>query len=233
MKLYTFDGSPTSRVVLLFCAEEGIEFEKVDVDLLAGAHLSEKYKQLNPCSFVPVLEDGDFRLTESSAILKYLADKYESKAYPRDLKRRAKIHEAMDWLNTSLYRVMGYSFIYPQLYAHHRHEPEAANRATIEWGRQRTLQYLELLDQHWLGNHPFLCGDELTLADFFGAPLLGQFDLLHLSLARLQNVARWMSNMRELKTWNAVHHVHQGYAASLAGREVVALWDERSGAEVT
>src|SRR4051812_8911995 len=79
MKLYTFDGSPTSRVVLLFCAEEGIAFEKVDVDLLAGAHLSEKFKQINPCAFVPVLEDGDLRLTESSAILKYLADKSESK----------------------------------------------------------------------------------------------------------------------------------------------------------
>lgn len=233
MKLYTFDGSPTSRVVMLFCAEEGIKFEKVDVDLLSGAHLSEQYKQINPCGFVPVLEDGDLRLTESSAILKYLADKYESKAYPRDLKRRAKIHEAMDWLNTSLYRVMGYSFIYPQLYAHHRHEPEAANHATIEWGRKRTLQYLELLDQHWLGDKRFLCGDELTLADYFGAPILGQFDLLQIGLSRLPNVARWLSNMRELKTWNAVHHVHQAYAASLAGREFVALWDERSGAEVT
>lgn len=231
MRLYTFDGSPTSRVVLLFCAEEGIEFEKVDVDLLSGAHLSEEYRRINPCAFVPVLEDGDLRLTESSAILKYLADKHESPTYPRDLKRRAKIHEVMDWLNTSLYRVMGYSFIYPQLYAHHRHEPEAANRATIAWGRERTRQYLELLDQHWLGTKRFLCGDALSLADFFGAPILGQFDLIQTSLARFPNVARWMSNMRELKTWNAVHHVHQGYAASLAGRDFVRLWDEPVGAE--
>jgi glutathione S-transferase len=233
MRLYTFDGSPTSRIVLLFCAEEGIEFEKVDVNLLAGAHLSDDYKKINPCAFVPVLEDGDLRLTESSTILKYLADKYESKAYPRDIKRRAKIHEAMDWLNTSLYRVMGYSFIYPQLYAHHRHEPEAANRATIEWGRQRTRQYLDLLDQHWLGDKRFLCGDELTLADFFGAPMLGQFDLLQASLAPWKNVSRWLSNVRKLKAWNAVHDVHNGYAASLAGREFVALEDERSSSEST
>jgi glutathione S-transferase len=217
--------------VLLFCAEHGIQFEKVDVDLLSGAHLSEKYKQINPCAFVPVLEDGDFRLTESSAILKYLADKHESKAYPRDLKLRAKIHEVMDWMNTSLYRVMAYSFIYPQIYAHHRHEPEAANRATIEWGRERTRQYLELLDQHWLANKRFLCGDELTLADFFGAPILGQFDLLHIGLARLPNVARWMSKMRELKMWNTIHEMHRGYAASLSGRDFVRLWDEPSGAE--
>ncbi len=112
MKLYTFDGSPTSRMALLFCTEEGIEFEKVDVDLLCGAHLSDSFKKVNPCALVPVMEDGDFRLTESSAILKYLADKHDSRTYPRDLKRRAKIHELMDWLNTSLYRVMGYNFIY-------------------------------------------------------------------------------------------------------------------------
>ena len=220
MKLYTFDGSPTSRVVLLFCAEEGIAFEKVDVDLLAGAHLSEKFKQINPCSFVPVLEDGDLRLTESSAILKYLADKYESKTYPRDLKRRAKIHEAMDWLNTSLYRVMGYSFIYPQLYAHHRHEPEEANRATIAWGRERTRQYLELLDQHWLGKQRFLCGDELTLADFFGAPIVGQLDLIQVGLARLPNVARWMGHMREL-------------SAHTRDRSTLALWSELRRVELS
>lgn len=231
MKLYTFDGSPTSRIVLLFCAEEGIEFEKVDIDLLSGAHLSESFKKLNPCGFVPVLEDGDLRLTESSAILKYLADKHESKTYPRELKRRAKIHEVMDWLNTSLYRVMAYSFIYPQLYAHHRHEPDAANSATIAWGRERTRQYLELLEQHWLGDRRFLCGDELTLADFFGAPLLGQFDLVRTDLARLPNVARWMGRMRELKSWNAVHDMHHGYAASLAARQFVPLWDDRAGNE--
>jgi len=232
MRLFSFDGSPTSRIVLLFCAEEGIELEKIDVDLLTGAHLSEKYKQINPSAFVPVLEDGDFRLTESSAILKYLADKSESKTYPRALRARAKIHEVMDWLNTSLYRVMGYSFIYPQLYAHHRHEPEVANRATIEWGRERTRQYLEILDQHWLRDKPFLCGDALTLADFFGAPMLGQFDLLHVSLARLPNVTRWMNAMRELKAWNAVHDMHNAYAASLLGRAFVGLWDERAGDEV-
>ncbi len=223
MKLYAFDGSPTSRTVLLFCAEEGIDFEKVDIDLLAGAHLTESYRKVNPCAFVPALEAGDYRLSESSAILKYLADKFDSKAYPSDLKLRGKVNECMDWLNTSLYRVMGYNFIYPQIYAHHRREPEEVNEGTVEWGRQRTRQYLELLDSHWLGEKRFLCGDEISLADYFGAPIISQFDLIRANLGPYRNVARWMGEMRKLKSWEQVHRMHGQYAASLANRRFVTL----------
>ena len=223
MKLYTFDGSPTSRIVLLFCAEERIAIEKVDVDLLAGAHLTASYKSINPCALVPVLEDGEFRLTESSAILKYLADKFESNAYPRDLKLRAKVHEAMDWFNTGLYRVMGYSFIYPQLYAHHRKEPEEVNRGTIEWGREQTMQALSLLDRHWLAQGRFLCGDRMTLADFFGAPIVAQLELIRADLAPFANLTRWMGEMRRLASWEGVHAAHARYGASLMARDFVTL----------
>jgi len=223
MKLYTFDGSPTSRMILLFCAEEGLEFEKVDIDLLAGAHLTEGYQNINPCALVPVLEDDEYRLTESSASLKYLADKHESKAYPRDPKLRGRVHEAMDWFNTSLYRVMGYDFIYPQIYGHHRRPSEDLNRGTIEWGRQRTRQCLHLLDTHWLGAKRFLCGNEITIADFFGAPIVSQLDLIGVTVEPLTNVARWMAEMSRLKTWNDVHTMHTRYAASLADREFVVL----------
>jgi glutathione S-transferase len=223
MKLYVFGGSPTSRVVLLFCAQEGIEFERVEVDLLAGAHLSEGYQRINPCGFVPVLEDGDYRLTESSAILKYLADKQGSKAYPRDLRLRGKIHEVMDWLNTSLYRVLGYDFIYPQIYGHHRRASEELNRGTVEWGRQRTRQYLQLLDSHWLGTKSFLCGDAITLADFFGAPIVSQLDLIRENLEPFGNIVRWMERMHRLPSWPHVHVMHEQYVASLADREFVGL----------
>ena len=223
MKIYAFDGSPTSRIVLLFCAEERIEFDKVDINLLEGAHLAPSYTAINPCSLVPVLEDGDFRLSESSTILKYLAEKFQSRAYPSELKSRAKVHEVMDWLNTSLYRVIGYNFVYPQLYAHHRREPEEVNQGTIRWGRERTALYLQLLDQHWLGKKRFLCGNELTLADYFGAPIVAQLDLVRANLSRFENVRRWMGEMRKLQAWEAVHAMHNQAVASLADRKFVSL----------
>jgi glutathione S-transferase len=45
---------------------------------MTGEHLKEAYSTINPSRAVPVLEEGDFRLSESSAILKYLADKIDS-----------------------------------------------------------------------------------------------------------------------------------------------------------
>ena len=100
---------------MLFAAETGLKADFKIVDLLTGEHLQPAYAALNPSCMVPMLEDGDFRLTESSAILKYLAEKTGSPAYPADLRKRAKINEMMDWLNTQFYRDYGYGLIYPNI----------------------------------------------------------------------------------------------------------------------
>jgi glutathione S-transferase len=55
---------------------------------------------------VPCLVDGDFWLTESSAISEYLAERFAPPAYPRllpaDLQQRARARQVMSWLRTSL-----------------------------------------------------------------------------------------------------------------------------------
>jgi glutathione S-transferase len=96
---------------------------------------------------VPMLKDGDFRLTESSAILKYLADKYDLPAYPKDSKKRAKVNEVMDWLNTQFYRDFGYGLIYPQLFPHHKRRSEEAHSGTIAWGQQGAKNWLQILNE--------------------------------------------------------------------------------------
>src|SRR5689334_15491763 len=78
MKLYYHPVSTTSRPVWLFVVENGIDCELQVVDLMKGEHHQPPYVSKNPNRLVPMLEDGDFRLTESSAILKYLAEKIGS-----------------------------------------------------------------------------------------------------------------------------------------------------------
>ena len=113
MKLYMHPVSTTCRPIRLLIAENGIKCDEETVDILTGAHYQEPYVSLNPNRLVPMLVDDDFRLTEASAILKYLAEKYQLACYPKDLKQRAKVNEMMDWLNTQFYRDFGYGLVYP------------------------------------------------------------------------------------------------------------------------
>ena len=85
---------------MMFIAENGLDVDMQVVDLMSGEHMNAAYAAINPNQLVPVLEDGDFRLTESSAILKYLADLIDSPAYPKDFKQRARVNASMDWFNT-------------------------------------------------------------------------------------------------------------------------------------
>jgi glutathione S-transferase len=62
---------------MMFAAEAGLKIEEALVDITQGAHFQPEYLAVNPNAPVPVLEDGDFRLTEGSAILKYVADMVE------------------------------------------------------------------------------------------------------------------------------------------------------------
>jgi glutathione S-transferase len=84
-----------------------------------------------------MLEDGDLRLTESSAILKFLADKIGSPAYPTDLKQRANINEVMDRLNTNFYRDFGHGLCYPQLFPNLKRRSDEAEAATLEMVKER------------------------------------------------------------------------------------------------
>ena len=51
-------------------------------DLFQGAHKTEEFTKLNAYQHIPTLEDGEFSLGESNAILRYLARKYKPELYP-------------------------------------------------------------------------------------------------------------------------------------------------------
>ena len=111
MKLHYHPISTTCRTIMLFAAENAIPLEMKVVDLFTGEHMQPTYAGLNPNRLIPTLEDGDFVLTENSAILKYLADKAGSPAYPKDLQKRARVNERMDWTGTQLCSDLVYGLV--------------------------------------------------------------------------------------------------------------------------
>ena len=219
MKLYYHPASITSRPLMLYVAENDLDVELKVVDLMTGAHHEEPFINMNPNRLVPVLDDAGFILTESSAILKYLADKYDLPTYPKELKARARVNERMDWFNTQFYREYGYHLVYPQIFPHHRRADEAAQEGTISWGKERAAVAMQLLDDHIIGNYKYVCGDDLTIADFMGASMVTAGDHIRVDFSKFPNVKRWLETMRLLPTWNKTNEVHYGLADSLKDKQ--------------
>lgn len=216
MKIYYHPASTTSRPLMLFAAEAGIAIDFQVVDLFTGEHMQAPYEQINPNRLVPVLEDGDFRLTESSAILKYLAEKAGSPAYPKDLRARARVNEMMDWVNTQLCRDLAYGLVYPQMFPHHKRPSDEVQAATLAWGKERAQAWMKVLDQKLIGpNNAYLCGNEISIADYYAAAFVALAEAIRSDLSVYPNVKRWLGNMKALKNWNKVNEVFDGYAASM------------------
>jgi glutathione S-transferase len=216
MRLYMHPASITSRPIRLFAADNGIELDERPIDLVSGEHMRAPFSDINPNCMVPVLEDGDFRLTESSAILKYLADKIGSPAYPQELKARARVNEMMDWLNVNFFRDWGYGFIYPQIFPHHRRESVASQADTIEWGRKKSKVWLDLLDRHWLGpDKRYLCGESITIADYFGSSVVTLGELIGCDFAAYPNIRRWLATIKQLPAWAKSNAVFYGLAGAM------------------
>jgi glutathione S-transferase len=218
MKIYYHPASTTSRPLMLFASESGMKIDFQIVDLFTGEHYKPAYEAINPNHLVPVLDDGDFRLTESSAILKYLADKAGSNAYPTDLKQRARVNERMDWVNTQLCRDLAYGLVYPQIFPHHKRPSEEAQQTTLGWAKERAAGWLKVMDTHLLGSsNAFLCGSEMTIADYYAAPFVALAEAIGSDLSAYPNVKRWLGRMKQLKSWAKVNEAIDGYAKSLKG----------------
>lgn len=224
MKLYMHPVSMTSRPIRLFIAESGIQVEEQLVDLMKGEHLQAAFAAVNPSKMVPVLEDGDLRLTESSAILKYLADKIESPTYPKDLKKRAKVNEAMDWFNSNFYRDFAYGLCYPQIFPNHKRPTDAVQKATLEWAQERAKNWLKILNDDIIGSdRRYVVGNSLTIADYFGVCLLTLGEITRCDWSKYPNVKRWVDTMKQLKSWNKVNEVLYGFAGQVKDQQFVTV----------
>ncbi len=212
MKLYMHPVSNTSRPVRMFIQDNNLPVEEEIIDLMTGAHFQEPYISVNPNRQVPTLVDGDLTMGESSAILKYLADKFDLAAYPKDLKARAKVNEMMDWFNTHFYHDYAYGLVYPQVFPHHKRPSDEIQKGTLEWAKEKTKGWLQVLNDHILGKgNKYLTGDQMTIADYFGAALLTCGEPIRTSFGGYPNIEAWLKRMADTKSWAKCNEALWGF----------------------
>lgn len=91
--IHSFPLSGHAHRVVLFASLAGISHQVVDVDLAAGAQKSAGFLAKNPAGQVPVLEDGDTIISDSNAILVYLARRYAPAWMPTDAVGEAQVQK--------------------------------------------------------------------------------------------------------------------------------------------
>lgn len=214
MKLYCDPISTTSRPVMLFIAQEGIPVERVHVDLMSDESRQAPYLAINPNGVVPYLVDGDFGLGESSAILKYLAEKTGSGAYPADLQGRARVNEALDWFSTNLHEYFCVFTIYPNFGVPKGVDPDLAQRM-IAFGQAHAPRWLKVLDQHMLAGRPFVCGETLSLADYLGSAFITLGEAAAFDFSPYPNIQAWVQRMKALPAWGETYAGFNGLIAGL------------------
>jgi len=124
---------------------------------------------LNPLGKVPVLKDGAAVLTDSSAILTYLADKHSALCFPAGTPERAvqdgHMHFILDEIDGLLWTVARHSFGLPEALR----VPDIKESARQEFriSAERLAARLEA------SGGPFLMGEKMTIADIIAVHCLG------------------------------------------------------------
>lgn len=97
--------SPFVFTVFVALLEKRVPFELKVVDLARGEQRSPEFARRSLTARVPTIDDGDFSLSESLAIVEYLEETRPAPAprlLPEDLRRRARARQLLGWIRSSL-----------------------------------------------------------------------------------------------------------------------------------
>jgi glutathione S-transferase len=203
MKLYHNPLSPNVRRVRLTAAVLGIELEEKRLDFAKGEHKSAEYLELNPNGAVPTLVDGDLVLTESRAIMQYLATKKpESGLLPRDEAARADVTRWQFWdaahFSPNVATVAFEKFLKGML---GMGDPD---QGKIKDALANFRRFAGVLDKRLHGRN-YIVGSGLTVADLTLASSLMYAKQAELPLAEFPHLEAWFGRMTELDGWKSTN----------------------------
>ena len=190
IKLYRHPLSGHAHRVEVFLSLLGLPSELIDVDLAKGAHKQNEFLKKNIFGQVPVIEDGDITLSDSNAILVYLASQYDTERnwYPENPVSGAEVQRFLSLAAGKI--AFG---------------PAAARLVNVfgtgldhENAKAIAHATLTVLDAHLSGKE-WLVGDTPTIADVANYAYIAHAPEGDVSLEPYPNVRAWLARFEALK----------------------------------
>jgi len=206
MRLYYSPLSSNSRRAVMTALHLRAPVELTQVDLTKSEQKQPQFLRKNPAGRVPVLEDGEFCLSESHAIMLYLVEKTPGQTlYPADVRARAEVNRWLFWCAhhfTPAISVLNWENMVKRLMRIGEPDPKELERGTA-----LVTQAAGLLDMHLAGRE-WIAGPSLTLADFSVAAPLMTTVAARLPVTQLANLQAWFARVQALDAWQATEHRH-------------------------
>ena len=203
MKLYHHPLSGHSHRAHLFLSLLGVPYELIEVDMAAGAHKSPDFLKLNPFGQVPVLDDNGVVITDSSAILVYLARKYGRTDWlPEEALAAARVQK---WLSVAAGEIA--------------YGPCAARLVTVfgadfrvEEVIARAHRILALVEAE-LEDRRFLLGNNPVVADIALYSYIASAPEGNVDISAYPNVRAWLARIEALPGFVGFRKTKIGLAA--------------------
>lgn len=183
-------GSFQSRAAMVLVTLEilGVPYEHVDIATRSEITQSDEYRRLNPTGKVPTLQDGDFILFETQAILFYLVRKYgNGKLWSTTVEGEADIWRWSLYISNQL-EVPALDLLLQTKYA-----GGSPDEIVIENATQSLKRFLPLLESQLTGKD-FLTGMK-SIADIHGAAVIGWAKVSGFDFTPYPNVHAWIHRM--------------------------------------
>lgn len=199
MRLYQHPMSANSRAAVMTAFLLDAPVELVFVDLPNHEQTLPPFLNKNPNHRVPVLEDDDFYLWESRAIMQYLADKTPGQSlYPTGLRARADVNRWLFW--ASQHFSPSISIFFWENRVKGMIGRGAPDPVELKRGDSLFKEFAAVLDAH-LADRQWISGAELTLADISIAASYACAAPGGAPVAPFTNLQSWLGRVQALEVW--------------------------------
>jgi GST-like protein len=184
--------SPNVQKIYIMLEECGLSYKEHFVDVWKGEQYAPEFSKINPNNKIPVIVDHDgpggkpYTVIESGAILIYLAEK-TGKFIPHEPVAR---YDTLQWLIVQVANVGPMS-------GQHVHFSKFAGPGHDYSARRYRTQVLKLFDlyEQRLSAHPYVAGNDYTIADIAAWPWLRNFELLAIDPAKYPIIKKWVDKI--------------------------------------